>query len=219
MHNRLGEWRRRAGLTQDQLAERAGTVRSQIVKLERGERRLTIDWMLRLAKHLGCDPRDLLPEEAETEAASPAALQAPAAPAWGVAGGPLRDLPVCGAARGGANALFIDQGQALEYAFRPPQLVGVANAFAVYAVGDSMEPKFRAGDLLYINPNLPPVRGCFVVVELGENEAYVKQYLRQSDDVLCLREFNPAQGGDGSLSFPMPRIKAIHRVVGSWEGQ
>ena len=195
-------------------------MRSQIVKLERGERRLTIDWMLRLAKHLGCDPRDLLPEKAENGSREPGRPCRPRRPPpGGGAGVPLRDLPVCGAARGGANALFIDQGQALEYAFRPPQLVGVANAFAVYAVGDSMEPKFRAGDLLYINPNLPPVRGCFVVVELGENEAYVKQYLRQSDDVLCLREFNPAQGGDGSLSFPMPRIKAIHRVVGSWEGQ
>ncbi|PWR24010.1 XRE family transcriptional regulator [Zavarzinia compransoris] len=213
MHNRLGEWRRHAGLTQDQLAERAGTVRSQIVKLERGERRLTVDWMLRLAKHLGCEPGDLLPEAPLPAAAG---LQAPAPQPWAEAA-PLRDLPVCGAARGGANALFVDQGQALEYTFRPAQLAGVANAFAVYAVGDSMEPKFRAGDLLFLNPNLPPVRGCFVVVELGDDEAYVKQFVRQSNDELTLREFNPEPRDLPAI--PTRRVKAIHRVVGSWEGQ
>ncbi|MFA5121494.1 S24 family peptidase [Zavarzinia sp.] len=211
MSNRLAEMRRRAGLTQDQLAEAAGTVRSQIVKLERGERRLTVDWMLRLAKPLGCEPKDLLPPE------EPATNALPASPwALGPGGVPARDLPVCGAARGGANALFVDQGQALEHVYRPAQLAGVANAFAVYAVGDSMEPKYQAGDLLFVNPNLPPVKGCFVVVELGAHEAYVKQFLRQSDDTLVLREFNPETR---DLSFPVTRVKAIYRIVGSWEGR
>lgn len=218
MNNRLAEWRRRAGLTQDQLAERAGTGRSQIVKLERGERRLTIDWMLRLAGPLGCDPKDLLPSEPAPPAAASRADAAPAALPWalGPGGQPARDLPVCGAARGGANALFVDQGQPLEHVFRPAQLTGVANAFAVYAVGDSMEPKFQAGDLLFINPNLPPVRGCFVVVELGDHEAYVKQFLRQSDHELWLKEFTPEP-----REFPVEtaRVKAIYRVVGSWEGR
>ncbi|MDD3445133.1 MAG: S24 family peptidase [Zavarzinia sp.] len=217
MNNRLGELRRRAGLTQDQLAERAGTGRSQIVKLERGERRLTVDWMLRLAGPLGCDPKDLLP--LETAPASGLADSAPlAAHPWAMdpGGQPARDLPVCGAARGGANALFVDQGQALEHVFRPAQLAGVANAFAVYAVGDSMEPKFQAGDLLFINPNLPPVRGCFVVVEVGDHEAYVKQFLRQSDHELWLKEFTPEP-----REFPIDtrRVKAIYRIVGSWEGR
>lgn len=211
MQNRLAELRRRAGLTQDQLATLADTGRSQIVKLERGERRMTVDWMLRLAKPLACDPKDLLPEEEPAMPAAPPSLWA-----TGPGGQPARDLPVCGAARGGANALFVDQGQALEHVFRPAQLAGVANAFAVYAVGDSMEPKFQAGDLLFVNPNLPPVRGCFVVVEVGDHEAYVKQFLRQSDDQLWLKEFSPSP-----REFPIDcmRIKAIYRIVGSWEGR
>lgn len=210
VHNRLSALRRQAGLTQDQLAQRADTVRSQIVKLERGERRLTVDWMLRLAKALNCDPKDLLPPEVS------APQPAPSPWATGPGGAPARDLPVCGAARGGANALFVDQGNALEHVYRPAQLAGVGNAFAVYAVGDSMEPKYQAGDLLFINPNLPPVKGCFVVVELGDHEAYVKQFVSQSDTILTLREFSPE---DRSFPIETSRVKAIYRVVGSWEGR
>lgn len=210
MQNRLAEMRRRATLTQDQLAERAGTVRSQIVKLERGERRLTIDWMIRLSRVLGCEASDLMPEEATAPTARPGGGP------WRDGPLPARDLPVCGAARGGANALFVDQGRPLEHVHRPAQLAAVGNAFAVYAVGDSMEPKFQAGDLLFVNPNLPPVRGCFVVVEMGAHEAYVKQFIRQSDDFLVLREFNPESR---EFAVPSAAVKAIYRVVGSWEGR
>tara|TARA_R110000868_G_scaffold936_4_gene7153 strand:+ start:1925 stop:2482 length:558 start_codon:yes stop_codon:yes gene_type:complete len=41
------------------LAEKTGTSQPQITRLERGERRLTVDWMQRLAKALGCQPSDL----------------------------------------------------------------------------------------------------------------------------------------------------------------
>lgn len=214
MQNRLAEMRRRAALTQDQLAERAGTVRSQIVKLERGERRLTIDWMIRLARAIGCEPSDLMPEAAVAPAAGRPGGRGPAP--WTAGAPPARDLPVCGAARGGANALFVDQGRPLEHVHRPAQLAGVGNAFAVYAVGDSMEPKFQAGDLLFLNPNLPPVKGCFVVVELGAHEAYVKQFVRQSDEGVTLREFNPQPR---EFQVAAAAVKAIYRVVGSWEGR
>ena len=205
--NRIAVLRRTAGLSQEQLAERLGTGRSQIVKLERGERRLTVDWMVRIGRALGCDPAMLMP------AAGPAAVSAVAGP-----GAPSmpRDLPVVGAARGGTDALFLDQGHPLERVERPPGLAGVGNAFAVYAVGDSMEPKYRSGDLLFVNPNLPPVRDGFVVVELGDQEAYVKQFVRRSGGEVILREFCPAQR---EFAVPAARIKAIYRVVGSWEGR
>ena len=53
MSNRLRELRIKAGLSQDELARRMGTTRSQIVKLERGERRLTDKWIERAAQALG----------------------------------------------------------------------------------------------------------------------------------------------------------------------
>jgi len=57
-HLRLKDLRNRAGLTQASLAERVGTTNVQIGRLERGRRRLTDDWMSRLADALGCQPED-----------------------------------------------------------------------------------------------------------------------------------------------------------------
>jgi transcriptional regulator with XRE-family HTH domain len=60
MNNRLRALREKAGMTRQDLADRIGTSLSQIVKLERGERRLTQDWMERAATALGVHAADLL---------------------------------------------------------------------------------------------------------------------------------------------------------------
>ena len=60
--NRIRELRLERRLTTIELAERAHTSNQQIGRLERGERRLTHDWMSRISLALGCDTWDLLPE-------------------------------------------------------------------------------------------------------------------------------------------------------------
>ena len=72
--NRVREWRHRRRLSIAELARRSRTTASQISKLERGERRLTVDWMTRLARALGCRREDLLPSEGEATARSDRAL-------------------------------------------------------------------------------------------------------------------------------------------------
>ncbi len=66
--NRIREWRRRRGLSVEELARRSRTTPSQISKLERGERRLTLDWMTRLAKALACRREDLFPSDQDARA-------------------------------------------------------------------------------------------------------------------------------------------------------
>jgi transcriptional regulator with XRE-family HTH domain len=60
MANRLKELRVKAGLTQDQLAEAAETSGQQISRLERGERKMPPEWMVRLALPLGVRPSALM---------------------------------------------------------------------------------------------------------------------------------------------------------------
>tara|TARA_Y100001933_G_scaffold172571_1_gene170843 strand:- start:72388 stop:72675 length:288 start_codon:yes stop_codon:yes gene_type:complete len=43
-----------------ELAERVGTSRNQIYKLEVGERQLTLEWIRRLAPAIGCREEELL---------------------------------------------------------------------------------------------------------------------------------------------------------------
>lgn len=56
--NRIREIRESARISVDELAERVGTSGTQIRRLESGERRLTQEWMERLASALECSPTD-----------------------------------------------------------------------------------------------------------------------------------------------------------------
>ncbi len=60
MESRISELRKARGLTLKRLAELVGTSNQQISHLEKGRRRLTLDWMERIAKALECHPADLL---------------------------------------------------------------------------------------------------------------------------------------------------------------
>jgi len=52
----LAAWREFRGMTQEQLGEAAGTTGSTISMLERGERGLSVKWLLRLAPALKTTP-------------------------------------------------------------------------------------------------------------------------------------------------------------------
>lgn len=56
----LREWRLAKGLTQPDLARRVGTVKSEISRLEKGSRRMTIEWMSSFAQALGVSVEDLM---------------------------------------------------------------------------------------------------------------------------------------------------------------
>lgn len=60
MHNRILEIRKKSGLTLADLAEKTGSTPQQIGRLEKGERRLTTDWMNKIAKALAILPEDLM---------------------------------------------------------------------------------------------------------------------------------------------------------------
>ena len=62
--NRITEIRRAKGLSLADVAAAVGTTKSQIKKLEDGDRRLTLDWMHRISKALGVSLTDLIPSSA-----------------------------------------------------------------------------------------------------------------------------------------------------------
>jgi transcriptional regulator with XRE-family HTH domain len=60
MRNRLKELRKAKGLTLEALAQRVGSSNQHVSHLENGKRRLSVDWMERLATALECHPLELL---------------------------------------------------------------------------------------------------------------------------------------------------------------
>lgn len=201
MSNTLRPLRLSRGLSLQDLATRVGTSKAQIDKLERGDRRLTVDWLQRLAQALDCAATDITPQLSGAQR--------------DIGGATKKDLPLLGGVRGGYDAWFFDNGRVMEYVQRPINLVGCADAFAAYAFGDSMEPRFYAGELLYVHPHRPLSRGCFVVVELKDGQGLVKQFLRQDGKTVTLHQFNP----DKDIILKHSEIKHLYRIVGSAEQQ
>jgi transcriptional regulator with XRE-family HTH domain len=70
MQNRISILRTQRGLSLSALAELVGTTKAQIQKLERGDRRLSLVWMQRIARALNVKVSDLLPPEADDADAS-----------------------------------------------------------------------------------------------------------------------------------------------------
>jgi len=62
MRNNLRELRKKAGLSQLELADKLNTTQGMIGLLERGERKLSPDWLKRISQILSCSPLDILPD-------------------------------------------------------------------------------------------------------------------------------------------------------------
>ena len=128
-----------------------------------------------------------------------------------------RDVPVLGSAACGQDGLFEFNGDVLEFARRPPRLIGATSVYALYVANDSMFPWRKHGELVYAHPGLPVRVEDFVVVQLEPRKAhadprpaaYVKQLIRQNSESVTLHQFNPAK----DISLKRREIKSIHRIV------
>src|SRR6266404_1892446 len=97
---------------------------------------------------------------------------------------------------------------------------GATGWIPVYGVGDTMEPRYFAGETVFVNPRLPISRGSFVVAQISKGEepeprAYVKRFLSQDGKRLRLEQYNPKK----ILEFPTSTVVAIHRIVMSSESR
>jgi phage repressor protein C with HTH and peptisase S24 domain len=200
MQHFLKAWREHRGLTQEQLAEAAGTGKMQISRLERAERRLTVDWMIRLAKPLGLEPADLMRAPPEDSTMDGPARQSPpnGAARLSIAAPDLqgsKDLPVYASAQGGPTGMLVTP-EPIEWITRPPPLVGVTRGYAVYVVNDSMDPAYCHGDMAYVHPGVPPRRGDDVLIYQvinGEWAAMIKKLAGWNEKSWKVRQYNPAK--------------------------
>jgi phage repressor protein C with HTH and peptisase S24 domain len=128
-----------------------------------------------------------------------------------------RDLPVLGNAMGGPEGYFEMQGNVIEHVWRPPYLNTVRNAFALYVIGSSMEPRYFEGELIYCRPDRRPRAGEFVVLEThpkgegGPIAATIGQFRRQTANHIELEKLNPRT----VLKVETARIHRIHLIVGT----
>ena len=128
---------------------------------------------------------------------------------------------VMGTAAGGPDGEVEWNGDVVDYMARPQALQGVANGYAVYIHDDSMSPRYRAGEIVYMHPGRPVGPGNYVLVQLGApgepegptKRAIIKEYVRKKAKTLVLAQLNPPK----QFEIPLDQVKAIHRIVASGE--
>jgi phage repressor protein C with HTH and peptisase S24 domain len=129
-------------------------------------------------------------------------------------GGSGVTIPVYGQAMGGNDGRFVFNGGKIADVLAPPALVSVRDAYAVYVVGDSMEPRYKAGETAYVHPHFPVRKGDFVVVQiLGDDgeaaEGYIKEFISLDSKRLRLSQLNPRK----NIEFPAAAVKSVHRII------
>jgi phage repressor protein C with HTH and peptisase S24 domain len=128
-------------------------------------------------------------------------------------------IPIYGQAMGGLDGRFVLNGTKIADIPTPHALAGVPDAYAVYIVGDSMEPRYFAGETAYVHPHMPVRKGDFVVVQFHPEDAaegdppfaYVKQLVAFDHKRLKLSQLHPEK----ELELPAARVVSIHKIVGS----
>ena len=68
-----------------------------------------------------------------------------------------------------------------------------SETFLVRVEGHSMEPRFRDGEYVYVDPDEPAVDGCFVGVGDAEDGTMVIRQLRHEHGQMVLRILNPCR--------------------------
>jgi phage repressor protein C with HTH and peptisase S24 domain len=203
----------RAGVSQADLARHLGLAPSAVSRMLKGERQMKLLEAVQVAGFLGVSQDEILRHAGEESTAPPAEPgrrgRPPRAPS--VFPAVRQDaLPIRSAARGGNDQeMFLGDGP-IGYTPRPSNLAGVRDAYAIYMIGDSMEPRYIQGWLLHVNPFKPPTRGRDVVVYKKNQAVLIKQFVGWNDDALVLRQLNP----DETLRIPRDEVAECHLVVG-----
>jgi phage repressor protein C with HTH and peptisase S24 domain len=210
----------RAGASQADLARHLRLAPSAISRMLKGERQMKLLEAVQVSAFLGVSQDEVLhhagagidsPAHAAVGSTGPARR---GRPPRGIvpASAPMRaePIPIRSAARGGGEQeMFLGDGP-IGYTPRPANLGGVRDAYAIYMVGDSMEPRYEQGWLLHVNPFKPPTRGRDVVVYERNQAVLIKQFVRWENDALVLRQLNPPQ----ELRLPRQEVLECHLVVG-----
>jgi phage repressor protein C with HTH and peptisase S24 domain len=204
----------RIGGTQADLARHLGLPPSAVSRMLRGERQMKLLEAVQTAHFLGVSQEEVLRRAGDANAPTPEPARRGRPPRSATAfvpPPPRQDtMPIRSAGRGGSDQrMFLEDGP-IGYTPRPANLTGVRDAYAIYMVGDSMEPRYTQGWLLHVNPFKPPIRGRDVVIYKKDQAVLIKQFVGWNDDALVLRQLNP----DETLRIPRREIVECHLVVG-----
>jgi phage repressor protein C with HTH and peptisase S24 domain len=130
-----------------------------------------------------------------------------------------RDLPVYGAAQGGAEGALVVSSDPIQSVGRPDPLLTVRSGYGVYVVGESMIPAYEQGDIALVHPSLPPRRDSDVILIRqepdGARHVLIKRLVGWTETHWRLRQYNPEH------EFELPRAEwaELQAIVGKYNAR
>lgn len=203
MGNKLKMLRDERGWTHEKAAEEMGVSRSQFIKLERGERRLTADYINQAAKAFGVRPSDILEDSDESTV-----------PLMGYIGAGSEIMPE------------FEQipPEGLEQIHVPFPLP--ADMIALEVRGDSMLPVYKDGHVLIVYKDQKrPLSAFFgeeAAVRTSDGRRFLKTIMKGSNGLVTLMSFNAAPIenvglewiGEIFAAIPRLQVKRVERMGG-----
>lgn len=106
--------------------------------------------------------------------------------------------PVYASAHGGDGEQILAPGEVVEWRAPPQRWDSVKGLYGFYVVGDSMEPRINAGEMVWIHPHRKPAPGQEAVFirragVAGETPIMVKLYVRATSAFWVVKQFNPSK--------------------------
>ncbi|BAP88326.1 putative phage repressor [Burkholderiales bacterium GJ-E10] len=206
------------GITRKALADGIGMPYSTLADLENGYSEKS-EWLPQIANFLSLNAYELVTGQRSVSAAAIVSdhtaeysryivnVQAANVPR------PSREVPSVGKVKGGQNGYFE------EYQYPTGHGEGVidypttdSNAYALRVVGDSMAPRYRAGEFIIVEPNIEAQPGTDVVVIGKDGQRMLKVLAWRTDTSISLLSIN---NGHPPMTLDLTEIDQIHAVAGS----
>jgi SOS-response transcriptional repressor LexA len=187
--DRLRTLRIRSGLTQQGLADLTGFSLSAIGNWETCQNVPSPRKLAVLATKLDVSIDQLLGHDSEEVTVARVNL-APPLSSVPQPKTEIRQVPVVSWAQAGGLVAWTNQAGAWhEFAVTS---CSDQNSFGVTVAGDSMEPKYSAGDIAILRPNAGPRNGCLVICKLKNDGVFFKMFHKSGDNALIrLSSYNP----------------------------
>lgn len=217
LSQRLKEAREQAGLSQAALADRLRTTQQAIQQAETGKSKRP-RYLLEAAKALGVSVEWLMygdlvrSTEGFQDYRNTNVKEAPRSSQEG-----MRMLNVHESKLGGPNGGAIILPDVCDTVPCLPQLTAVQKAYAVYMYDHSMAPRFRASDVLYVQPGVPVKAGDDVVIKLdiGSGDLYELLVVSLRDVTAQNVLFVSYSDSQKRISLSRNFVTSVDKIVGS----
>lgn len=120
-----------------------------------------------------------------------------------------RRIPVTGSVRAGPDGYLVQDNTAEGWV---TYWTGDPRAYALRIKGDSMHPRYRAGEFVVVTPSIEAQPGRDVVVKLHDGNCVLKQLNWMRGDELQLLSIN---NGYEPMTIGRQEVDCVERVAGS----